>query len=130
MKQIIAYIEPNRLPAVTLALLKIKGVPAVSCAEVRAFARNRFGDLNPAMVCELIDYVPSLRLEVFCPDELVHELRFAIQNAAKGADAPADGAEVFEVSRAAHIKVEQPLSFDVPSEAAEPVEEPEALARP
>lgn len=130
MKQIIAYIEPNRLAAVTLSLLKIKGLPAVSCAEVRAFARNRFGDLNPAMVCELIDYVPSLRLEIFCPNELVHELRFAIQNAAKGADAQADSVDVFEVCRAARVKAEESLSLEVPSEADMPVEEPEELARP
>lgn len=130
MKQIIAYTEPDRLPAITLALLKIKGVPAISCVEVRAFARKRFGELNPAMVCELIDYVPSVRLEIFCPDELVHELRLTLQNAVKVEDAPADDVDVFEVCRTSSVHAKELLPLDIPSEADMPVEESEALARP
>jgi nitrogen regulatory protein PII len=82
MKQIIAFIKPNKLPAVTLALQSIEGLPGMSFTEVRGFGRERFPKSDPGMVRELVDCTPHVRVEVFCPEDLVYELQYVIRRAA------------------------------------------------
>ena len=82
MKHIIAYIRPNKLPAVTLALHRLPGLPGMSFSEVRGFSSDRIPKSGPLIVQDLIDYTPYVRVETFCSDDQSYEIKFAIQNAA------------------------------------------------
>lgn len=68
MKHIIAYIRPNKLPAVTLALHRLPSLPGMSFSEVRGFSSDRLPKSDPPIVQDLIDYSPYVRIEVFCGD--------------------------------------------------------------
>lgn len=83
MKHIIAYIRPNKLPAVTLALHRLPALPGVSFGEVRGFSSDRVPKLGRPIVQDLIDYAPYVRVEVFCGDDQAYEIKRAIQNAAR-----------------------------------------------
>ena len=83
MKYIIAYIKPNKLSAVTLALHRLPGLPGMSFSEVRGFSSDRIQKSGPPIVQDLIDYSPYLRIEVFCHDDQVYEVKHTIQNAAR-----------------------------------------------
>ena len=82
MKQIIAYIKPNKLPSVTLALHGIQDLPGVSFSEVRGFGSDRTPKTDPALVQDLVDYAPYVRIEIFCPDWLVYEVECTLGHAA------------------------------------------------
>jgi nitrogen regulatory protein PII len=82
MKQVVAYIRPNKLAAVTLALQKIQDLPGMSFSEVRGFGRDRMPQNDPHLVRDLVDYTPYVRVEVFCPAELAYEVRCSIEQAA------------------------------------------------
>lgn len=83
MKHIIAYIRPNKLPAVTLALHRLPGLPGVSFSEVHGFSSDRIPKSGPLIVQDLIDYTPYVRVETFCGDDQAYEIKFTIQNAAR-----------------------------------------------
>lgn len=83
MKHIIAYIRPNKLPAVTLALHRLPGLPGMSFSEVRGFSSDRVQKSGPPIVQDLIDYTPYVRIEVFCGDEQAYEIKYTIENAAR-----------------------------------------------
>lgn len=83
MKQIIAYIRPCKLPAVTLALHRLPGLPGVSFSEVRGFSSNRVPKTGPPIVQDLVDYAPYVRVEVFCGDEQAYEIKYTIEEAAR-----------------------------------------------
>jgi nitrogen regulatory protein P-II 1 len=82
MKQIVAYIRPNKLAAVTLALQSIEGLPGMSFSDVRGFGRDRIPQSDPHIVRDLVDYTPYVRVEVFCSQELAYEVRCRIEQAA------------------------------------------------
>lgn len=82
MKQIVAFIKPNKLAAVTLALQKIEDLPGMSFSEVRGFGRDRIPQSDPRIVRDLMDYTPYVHVEVFCPVELACEVRCSIEQAA------------------------------------------------
>jgi len=67
MKQIIAYIRPNRLTAVSLALRKLAEAPGMSFSPVRGFGSDRVQNAHPTLVRDFVDYAPYVRVEVFCP---------------------------------------------------------------
>lgn len=83
MKHIIAYIRPNKLSAVTLALHGQAGLPGMSFSEVRGFSSDRIPKSGPPIVQDLIDYPPYVRVEVFCNAEQVYEVKHTIENAAR-----------------------------------------------
>lgn len=82
MKQIVAYVKPNKLPAVTLALHKLEGLSGVSFSEVCGFGRDRIPKTEPSVVQDLIDYAPYTRIEILCSDDQVSEVAWTIQNVA------------------------------------------------
>ena len=82
MKHIIAYIKPHKLTEVTLALHKIEGLTGMTALDVRGFGRGR-GKGEPSPLTEqLYDFVPHVKIEVFCKDELLEEIVSTIQTAA------------------------------------------------
>lgn len=83
MKHIIAYIRPNKLPAVTLALHRLPGLPGMSFSEVRGFGSDRTPKSGLPIVQDLIDYTPYVRVEVFCGDDQTYEIKYTIENAAR-----------------------------------------------
>ena len=81
MKQIVAYIKPNKLSAVTLALHKLEGLSGMSVSEVRGFGSDRIPKTDQ-IIQPLVDYAPNTRIEVLCDDDQVFEIVWTIENAA------------------------------------------------
>ncbi len=77
MKTIIAYIKSHKLPKVTIALHQVKGLSGASVSDARGFGRQRSNQLNEAR-----DYVPIIRLEIFCNDAMSETVVSAIEKAA------------------------------------------------
>ncbi|MBI4324412.1 MAG: P-II family nitrogen regulator [Chloroflexi bacterium] len=107
MKQIVAYVEPNTLPSLTLALRKLENLPGLSVSEVREFGRDRIPQSNPPIVQELVDYTPHLRIEIFCADEQVFEIVWTIENAAHTGQGGDGKVYVLEVCQAVCIQAEE-----------------------
>ncbi len=82
MKQIVAYIRPSKLPGVTLALQRIDGLLGMSFSEVRELGHFQPPATDPPIVRDLVDYVPCVRLEIFCTEDLMYETQCAIETAA------------------------------------------------
>lgn len=82
MKHIIAYIKPHRLSKVTLALHKIEGLTGMSALDVRGFGRGREKDEPHRIVEDLVDYVPHVKIEIFCKDEMTDEIVATIKKEA------------------------------------------------
>lgn len=82
MKQIQAYIKPHKLSAVTLALRHVEGLTGMSATEVRGFGRSKAKNVPHRADEDLLDYVPHVKIEIVCPDELVETVVGVIQKAA------------------------------------------------
>jgi len=82
MKEIKAYIKPHKLSDVTMALHKVKGLTGMSVMDVRGFGRSRAKNAPHRIVEDLIDYVPHVKIEIVCADELADEIVGVIQRAA------------------------------------------------
>ena len=82
MKEIKAYIKPHKLSAVTLALHGIEGLTGMSLTEVRGFGRSRAKNTPHRLTDDLDDYVPHVKIEIVCADELVETIVSVIQKAA------------------------------------------------
>ena len=106
MKQIVAYVKPNKLPAVTLALHKLEGLPGMSFSEVRGFGSDRIPKTEP-IVQDLVDYAPYTRIEILCADEQVSEIVLTIENAAHTGQSGDGKIYVLDVCRAICIQTER-----------------------
>jgi len=82
MKEIKAYIKHHKLSAVTLALHKLTGLTGMSVVDVRGFGRGKAKDAPYRIVEDLVDYVPHVKIEIVCRDELVEEIVSAIEKTA------------------------------------------------
>lgn len=82
MKEIKAYIKPHKLSRITLALHKVEGLTGMSVVDVRGFGRGRGKDAPHRIVDDLVDYVPHVKIEIVCTDELVEEIVSIIENEA------------------------------------------------
>jgi len=74
MKEIKAYIQPHKLSAVTLALHQVEGLTGMSVSDVRGFGRGRAKGARQRIVDDLVEYMPRVKLELVCRDELVEEI--------------------------------------------------------
>ena len=110
MKQIIAYIRPNKLAAVTLALQSIEGLPGMSFSDARGFGRDRIPQSDPHIVRNLVDYTPYVRVEVFCDAEMSYEVRCAIEQAAHTGGAGDGKIYELDVGRSASIQEAEMLA--------------------
>lgn len=108
MKQIVAYIKPNKLSAVTLALHKLEDLSGMSFSEVRGFGRDRIPKTEP-IIQDLVDYAPCTRIEVLCDDDQVSEVVWTIEQAAHTGQNGDGKIYVLDVCRATCVKTgEQP----------------------
>lgn len=82
MKEIRAYIKPHKLSEVTIALHHIEGLTGLSVSEVKGFGRGRMEKGPHATGEEVVDYVPHVKIEILCTDELVDEVVEAVRRAA------------------------------------------------
>jgi nitrogen regulatory protein PII len=74
MKRIIAFIKPHKLSDVTLALHRVEGLTGMSAVDVRGFGRGRATGVPHTIAEDLVDYVPHVRLDAVCLDEIVEEV--------------------------------------------------------
>ena len=79
MKLIIAFIKPHKLPEVTLALHSFDGLSGASISEIKGFGRGRAKEAPDKVQHEMIDYLPHVRLEIACSDDLVDEVVSSIE---------------------------------------------------
>ena len=82
MKEIKAYIKSDRQTSVIEELHKISGLTGVSVIEITGFGRSR-GKNDPVRIVDNnINYVPHVKLEIICHDNLVEEVIKAIKKGA------------------------------------------------
>lgn len=82
MKEIKAYIKPHKLSKVTLALHKVKGLTGMSVVNVRGFGRGKAKDAPHRIVEDLVDYIPHVKIEIICVDDIVEEIVSIIEKSA------------------------------------------------
>ena len=82
MKQITCVIKPFKLDEVREALSEI-GVSGLTVTEVKGFGRQK-GHTELYRGAEyVVDFLPKVKVEVVCPDELAEKAIEAIRNAAQ-----------------------------------------------
>ncbi len=77
MKEIRAYIQPNKLSAITLALMEIQGFPGMTVLECEGFGRERTQHIQ-----DYRPFMPKIRLEIFAPEHLVEIILTTIMRVA------------------------------------------------
>ncbi len=82
MKKIDAYIKKQRLNEVIEQLHMIERLTGVSVHELKGFGRSREEDMPVHIVDNIIDAIPSVKLEIVCLDLLVDTVVGAIQKGA------------------------------------------------
>lgn len=82
MKEIKAYIKPHKLSEVTRALHKVEGLTGMSVVNVKGFGRSRAKDAPQRIVEDSVDYIPHVKIEIVCRDEMVDEIVSIIQKTA------------------------------------------------
>jgi len=103
MKEIKAYIKPHMLANVVMSLKDIDGLTGLTVTKVQGFGRTRGKDARHRMVEDLIDYVPHVRIEIICNDDLVDGIVATIEKTAH-TGLPGDGKIfVFNVEKAVRI---------------------------
>lgn len=74
MKKIEAYIKTHRLDEVIERLHVIDNLTGVSVHEIKGFGRTRDKDKPVRIVDNAINWVPHVKLEIFCNDDLVEQV--------------------------------------------------------
>lgn len=82
MKRIDAYIKSNRFVEVIEDLHEIEGLTGVSVMDIKGFGRTRGKDEQVRIVDNNINWVPHVKLEIVCRDDLVEEVVGAIRKGA------------------------------------------------
>ena len=82
MKKVEAIIKPFKLDEAREALGEV-GVQGMTITEVKGFGRQK-GHAELYRGAEyVVDFLPKVKLEVFCTDEMVHQVVQAIETTAK-----------------------------------------------
>ena len=82
MKQITAIVKPFKLEEVREALAEC-GVTGLTVTEVKGFGRQK-GHTELYRGAEyVVDFLPKVKVEVVCPDDLAEKAIEAIRNAAQ-----------------------------------------------
>lgn len=82
MKEIKAYIKPHKLSAVTLALHRVEGLSGMSVTTARGFGRGRAKDAPQSIRVDLVDFLPVVKIEIVCSDDLVEAVIDTIRSEA------------------------------------------------
>ena len=83
MKKIEAYIKERRLDEVTSLLHSIDKLTGVSVHEIKGFGRGRGSDDPEAELNGTFSWIPHVKIEVFCLDELQDQVTGAIVKGAQ-----------------------------------------------
>ncbi len=85
MKMVTAFIKSHKLVDVTLALHDIEGLSGASVSDIRGFGRGRAKGAPDRVLHETLDYLPRVRIEIACADDIVDLVVSTIeQNARTG----------------------------------------------
>ena len=79
MKLVTAYIKPHKLTDVTLALHDIAGLSGASISDVRGFGRGRAKGVPGTVVHDSLEYLPHVKIEVACTDEILDQVIATIE---------------------------------------------------
>ncbi len=79
MKKIDAYIKKQRLNEVIEQLHEIEGLTGVSVHEIKGFGRSREENLPVHIVDNVLNAVPSVKLEIVCVDKLADSVVVAVE---------------------------------------------------
>jgi len=82
MKEIKAIIRPFKLLEAMEELHTSKGLPGVAVSEIKGFGKSRAKNAKDKIVCEKVEFVPRVKLEVVVHDELAVDVVNVIQKAA------------------------------------------------
>ncbi len=74
MKQVIAFIKPHQLSPVAIGLRDIPGLTGLSIGKGQGFGRGRARGAARRIVEDEMAYIPHVRIEVFCGDELLDQV--------------------------------------------------------
>ena len=78
MKRIEAYIKERRLDEVAGLLHSISGLTGLSVHDIKGFGRGRGSDEPEVELNGTFTWVPHVKLEVFCTDEIVENVIDAV----------------------------------------------------
>jgi nitrogen regulatory protein P-II 1 len=81
VKKIDAIIKPSKLDEVKAALAEI-GIQGMTVSEVRGFGRTGGKQEIYRGSAYVVDFVPKLKIEIICKNDLVHPILEAIRGAA------------------------------------------------
>jgi len=82
VKKVDAYIKRQRLTEVVEVLHQIEGLTGVSVFDIHGFGRSRGRDEPVHIVDNAVRWVPHVKLEIVCRDELVEQVIAAIRKGA------------------------------------------------
>lgn len=82
MKEVKAFIKPHMATEVGMALAQISGLTGLTITDVRGFGRGRGKNAVHRIVQESLDYMPRVRIEIFCQDGAVEEIVSVIEKTA------------------------------------------------
>jgi nitrogen regulatory protein P-II 1 len=82
MKKVEAIIKPFKLDEVKDALSEI-GVQGMTVSEVKGFGRTGGKKEVYRGSAYVVDFVPKVKLEIFVPDNLVHQVLETVERIAK-----------------------------------------------
>lgn len=82
MKKIEAYIKAHRLQEVIERLHVIEGLTGVSIHDIKGFGRTRGQDGPVHIVDNAINWVPHVKIEIFCTDMIKARVVDAIMEGA------------------------------------------------
>ena len=82
MKEIKAYIKPKMLSEVTRGLHEIENLTGVSIVQVDGFGRSRKQNDPDQGSDDWVFYVPHVKIEIVCLDEMVAQVVSTIQKKA------------------------------------------------
>jgi len=79
MKMITAYIKPNMLSKVAMALHDLEGLTGLSVTKVQGFGRSRAKGAQDRIIENMVEYVPHIKIEIFCKNELADQITAIIK---------------------------------------------------
>lgn len=74
MKQVIAFIKPHQLSPVAMGLRDIPELTGMNICKSQGFGRGRAQGAARRIIEDEMAYIPNVRIEVFCNDELLEEV--------------------------------------------------------
>ena len=83
MKMIIAYIKPNMLSKVAMALHNLEELTGLSVTKVQGFGRHRAKGAQDRIIENMVEYVPHIKIEIFCKDALANRITAVIMENAR-----------------------------------------------